>query len=79
MAETSTPASLAIRRANGEANVRSPLAGEPEATAFGAGCAGASAFGASLFGAPAFGGETNFHPGYREWQRLLRRAAGEVA
>lgn len=31
------------------------------------------------FGPLAFGGETNFHPGYREWQRLLRRAAGEIA
>lgn len=27
----------------------------------------------SAFGKPAFGGETNFHPGYREWQRLLMR------
>ena len=26
------------------------------------------------FGALAFGGETNFHAGYREWQRLLQRA-----
>ncbi|WP_052363172.1 aromatic ring-hydroxylating oxygenase subunit alpha [Bradyrhizobium sp. DOA9] len=31
------------------------------------------------FGAPAFGGETNFYPGYREWRRLLQRAAQEVA
>jgi phenylpropionate dioxygenase-like ring-hydroxylating dioxygenase large terminal subunit len=31
------------------------------------------------FGPLSFGGETNFYPGYREWQRLLRRAAGEVA
>lgn len=29
------------------------------------------------FGPPSFGGETNFHPGYREWRRLLQRAAGE--
>jgi benzoate/toluate 1,2-dioxygenase alpha subunit/2,4,5-trichlorophenoxyacetic acid oxygenase 1 len=29
------------------------------------------------FGAPGFGGETNFHPGYREWRRLLQRAAGK--
>lgn len=28
------------------------------------------------FGAVTFGGETNFHPGYREWRRLLQRAAG---
>lgn len=27
------------------------------------------------FGDPSFGGETNFHPGYREWRRLLERAA----
>jgi benzoate/toluate 1,2-dioxygenase alpha subunit/2,4,5-trichlorophenoxyacetic acid oxygenase 1 len=31
------------------------------------------------FGPTSFGGETNFHPGYREWQRLLQRAAGESA
>jgi phenylpropionate dioxygenase-like ring-hydroxylating dioxygenase large terminal subunit len=31
------------------------------------------------FGATSFGGETNFHPGYREWRRLLQRAAGESA
>lgn len=30
------------------------------------------------FGPPTFGGETNFHPGYREWQRLLKRAAAEA-
>ena len=29
------------------------------------------------FGPTNFGGETNFHPGYREWRRLLQRAAGE--
>nr|WP_256375192.1 MULTISPECIES: RHO alpha subunit C-terminal catalytic domain-containing protein [unclassified Bradyrhizobium] len=31
------------------------------------------------FGPTSFGGETNFHPGYREWRRLLRHAAGETA
>ena len=31
------------------------------------------------FGALTFGGETNFHPGYREWRRLLQRAAGGTA
>jgi benzoate/toluate 1,2-dioxygenase alpha subunit/2,4,5-trichlorophenoxyacetic acid oxygenase 1 len=31
------------------------------------------------FGATSFGGETNFHPGYREWQRLLQRAATRAA
>jgi hypothetical protein len=31
------------------------------------------------FGAPAFGGETNFHAGYREWRRLMSRAAKEAA
>ena len=31
------------------------------------------------FGVPGFGGETNFHAGYREWQRLLRQAAGRTA
>ncbi len=31
------------------------------------------------FGPTSFGGETNFHPGYREWRRLLQRAAGETA
>jgi benzoate/toluate 1,2-dioxygenase alpha subunit/2,4,5-trichlorophenoxyacetic acid oxygenase 1 len=31
------------------------------------------------FGPTSFGGETNFHPGYREWRRLLQRAAGESA
>jgi phenylpropionate dioxygenase-like ring-hydroxylating dioxygenase large terminal subunit len=31
------------------------------------------------FGAQGFGGETNFHPGYREWRRLLQRAAQEAA
>jgi benzoate/toluate 1,2-dioxygenase alpha subunit/2,4,5-trichlorophenoxyacetic acid oxygenase 1 len=31
------------------------------------------------FGATTFGGETNFHPGYREWRRLLNRAAGGAA
>ena len=28
----------------------------------------------SAFGTVAFGGETNFHPGYREWSRLMRAA-----
>jgi benzoate/toluate 1,2-dioxygenase alpha subunit/2,4,5-trichlorophenoxyacetic acid oxygenase 1 len=27
------------------------------------------------FGTTGFGGETNFHPGYREWKRLLEHAA----
>ena len=31
------------------------------------------------FGPTSFGGETNFHPGYREWRRLLQHAAGETA
>ncbi len=29
------------------------------------------------FGTTAFGGETNFHPGYREWKRLIERAAAK--
>lgn len=28
----------------------------------------------SSFGVPEFGGETNFHAGYREWRKLIRRA-----
>ena len=31
------------------------------------------------FGSLAFGSETNFHPGYREWRRLMRRAAEGVS
>ena len=31
------------------------------------------------FGATAFGDESNFHPGYREWRRLLERAASRPA
>ncbi|WP_052402404.1 aromatic ring-hydroxylating oxygenase subunit alpha [Muricoccus aerilatus] len=31
----------------------------------------------AAFGPPGFGDETNFHPGYREWRRLMRR--GEEA
>lgn len=31
------------------------------------------------FGSPGFGGETNFHPGYREWSRLMRQAAEKLA
>ena len=31
------------------------------------------------FGTLGFGGETNFHPGYREWRRLLQRAAHGAA
>ena len=30
------------------------------------------------FGTTGFGGETNFHPGYREWKRLLERAAAKA-
>jgi benzoate/toluate 1,2-dioxygenase alpha subunit/2,4,5-trichlorophenoxyacetic acid oxygenase 1 len=30
------------------------------------------------YGSVAFGGETNFHPGYREWKRLLERAAARA-
>ncbi|KWV59550.1 hypothetical protein AS156_31370 [Bradyrhizobium macuxiense] len=30
------------------------------------------------FGAPSFGGEANFYPGYREWRRLMERAAQEA-
>jgi benzoate/toluate 1,2-dioxygenase alpha subunit/2,4,5-trichlorophenoxyacetic acid oxygenase 1 len=30
------------------------------------------------YGSVAFGGETNFHPGYREWKRLLERAAAKA-
>lgn len=30
------------------------------------------------FGPTTFGGETNFHPGYREWRRLLQRAAEQA-
>lgn len=30
------------------------------------------------FGATSFGGETNFHPGYREWRRLMERAAARL-
>ncbi|WP_225703536.1 aromatic ring-hydroxylating oxygenase subunit alpha [Bradyrhizobium cenepequi] len=31
------------------------------------------------FGGSGFGGETNFHPGYREWRRLLEGGAMEAA
>ena len=30
------------------------------------------------WGGPGFGGETNFYPGYREWKRLLQRAANRT-
>ena len=32
----------------------------------------------SSFGGPDFGGETNFHPGYREWRRLIGQAIGKT-
>lgn len=31
------------------------------------------------FGSLGFGGETNFHPGYREWKRLIARGMKETA
>ena len=30
------------------------------------------------WGGPGFGGETNFYPGYREWKRLMQRAASRA-
>ena len=30
------------------------------------------------FGAVTFGGETNFYAGYREWRRLMERAAAKA-
>jgi len=32
----------------------------------------------SAFGAVSFGGETNFYAGYREWRRLIERAAAKA-
>jgi benzoate/toluate 1,2-dioxygenase alpha subunit/2,4,5-trichlorophenoxyacetic acid oxygenase 1 len=32
----------------------------------------------SAFGAVSFGGETNFYAGYREWRRLMERAASKA-
>jgi hypothetical protein len=32
----------------------------------------------SAFGSVSFGGETNFYAGYREWRRLMERAAAKA-